>query len=64
MKASESDRSNQIQGNSIKISVWKNNNRRGNDRYLTKVQYHETLATTNVRYLTRYMPQNVSYSSK
>ena len=26
------------------------------------LQYHEMPATINVRYLTRYMPQNVSYS--
>ena len=31
--------------------------------YLTKVQYHEMAATINVRYLTRYMLQNVSSST-
>ena len=33
-------------------------------RYNTSVQYHEIPATINVRYLARYMPQNVSYSPK
>ena len=48
---------NQLQ----KISAKKKKNIHRNDRYLTQLQYHEMPATINVGYLTRYMPQNVSY---
>ena len=63
MKTSESEWSNQRQEDLICSKKFLPGKIRGNDMYLTKVQYHEMPATINVRYLTRYMLQNVSSSA-
>ena len=53
-KASGSEWSNQRQEISASIRTYM--------EMMGILQYHEMPATINVRYLTRYMPQNVSYS--